>query len=189
MPRPNIYKCKYVCYMCPYHAYQVVQMRAHIFSHMGEKPYKCNLCDFSCTLKSNLNKHLRIKHHLDTKNCISPPPSHYLGPPFITKIMLSKFISTDFPKYRYQCTHCNQFETFLLDEIIEHGKCCSFMPRPNAFKCKYVCYMCTYGAYQYDQIRAHIFGHTGEKPFKCPHCSYASARNSHLLAHIRTKHS
>lgn len=69
MPRPNIYKCKYVCYMCPYHAYQVVQMRAHIFSHMGEKPYKCNLCDFSCTLKSNLNKHLRIKHHLDTKNC------------------------------------------------------------------------------------------------------------------------
>ena len=34
----------------------------------------------------------------------------------------------------------------------------------------------------------HIFTHTGEKPFACPHCSYRSSRKDSLLVHIRKKH-
>lgn len=96
--------------------------------------------------------------------------------------------STDITSYQYSCKHCNCYETIILEEIIEHCKVCPAMPRPNAYKFKFVCFMCNYGAYQSSQIRAHIFNHIGEKPFKCPHCSYASARNSHLLQHMRTKH-
>lgn len=62
------------------------------------------------------------------------------------------------------------------------------MPRPNPYKCKYVCYMCNYGAYQVDPMRAHICAHSGEKPFKCSHCSFACARHSNLLVHIKAKH-
>lgn len=75
-----------------------------------------------------------------------------------------------------------------MDEIIDHGKTCSLMPRPNPFRCKFVCYMCTYGTYSPQEIKAHICSHTGEKPFKCSLCPFACARNSHLLGHIRTKH-
>uniref|UniRef100_A0A8D8YUZ8 Zinc finger protein 711 n=1 Tax=Cacopsylla melanoneura TaxID=428564 RepID=A0A8D8YUZ8_9HEMI len=90
--------------------------------------------------------------------------------------------------YLYSCQHCKQFNTYSLDETVNHCKTCTYMPRPNPFKCKYVCYMCDYGAYQVDPLRAHICVHSGEKPFRCSYCLFACARQSNLLVHIKGKH-
>ena len=30
--------------------------------------------------------------------------------------------------------------------------------------------------------------HTGEKPYKCPHCQYSAKQNAHIKTHIGYKH-
>ncbi|KAI5719706.1 hypothetical protein M8J76_013655 [Diaphorina citri] len=89
---------------------------------------------------------------------------------------------------RYNCSHCGVYSTLLLDEMILHCKTCTSMPRPDAFRCKFVCNVCPYGAYSNQAIRNHILSHTGEKPYACSYCSYACAHKSNLNKHVRTTH-
>lgn len=50
-------------------------------SHTGEKPYKCDLCAFRCSDRSNLSHHRRRRHKL--------LPTRVARSPFTTKRMLS----------------------------------------------------------------------------------------------------
>uniref|UniRef100_A0A8D8ZQZ5 Zinc finger protein Pegasus n=1 Tax=Cacopsylla melanoneura TaxID=428564 RepID=A0A8D8ZQZ5_9HEMI len=80
------------------------------------------------------------------------------------------------------------FKTTSLDDILFHSKACEYMPRLNGVDHKFVCYMCNYGTYKMELIRAHVCSHSGEKPFKCRFCSYRGTRRNHLLEHERNKH-
>ena len=36
-------------------------MNIHVTSvHKGEKPFKCDICDYSCSRKGNLNRHVSM---------------------------------------------------------------------------------------------------------------------------------
>uniref|UniRef100_A0A8D9BWA2 RE1-silencing transcription factor n=1 Tax=Cacopsylla melanoneura TaxID=428564 RepID=A0A8D9BWA2_9HEMI len=89
---------------------------------------------------------------------------------------------------QYTCVHCAAFSTPDIDAMVSHCKSCPYMPRPDAYRCKYVCNVCTYGAYKIAAIKAHIFSHTGEKPFKCDFCDYACANKCSLSMHVRINH-
>lgn len=51
-----------------------------------------------------------------------------------------------------------------------------------------MCHICGYKAYTPSILQIHIRKHTGEKPFRCPHCSYGSAQSSNLSRHIKAHH-
>ncbi|XP_064093116.1 longitudinals lacking protein, isoforms H/M/V-like isoform X18 [Macrobrachium nipponense] len=51
-----------VCPTCGYVSMDVCDLRKHIRTHTGEKPYACTLCSYRSTQSSNLKTHYR-KHH------------------------------------------------------------------------------------------------------------------------------
>lgn len=59
--RPNI-EYKFVCYKCAYRTHVSRRMGHHIKRHTGEKPYKCDYCDYRCIQPYDLTKHLKIRH-------------------------------------------------------------------------------------------------------------------------------
>ncbi|XP_026678250.1 zinc finger Y-chromosomal protein-like, partial [Diaphorina citri] len=51
-----------VCLFCDYHSYNSGHMKNHIRRHIGEKPYKCNICHLETIQKSQMTLHMKIRH-------------------------------------------------------------------------------------------------------------------------------
>ena len=52
----------------------------------------------------------------------------------------------------------------------------------------YVCAMCGKWFYRNAEMERHIRTHTGERPYKCSHCSYSAGRKSTLQQHVFNIH-
>ncbi|XP_072033158.1 uncharacterized protein [Amphiura filiformis] len=50
------------------------------------------------------------------------------------------------------------------------------------------CIECGFSCTSYAQLKVHNRIHTGDKPYECPDCSYASTRNANLQRHIASMH-
>ena len=48
----------YSCPTCPYTCRESGRLKKHIATHTGEKPYRCNSCHYSSTTCGDLKKHL-----------------------------------------------------------------------------------------------------------------------------------
>ena len=60
-----------LCMYCGKGFRDQTDLRRHVRSHTGERPYKCQLCFHSSMLSSHLKVHVRGKH---------PEAFHYLYP-------------------------------------------------------------------------------------------------------------
>ncbi|XP_047491158.1 zinc finger protein 536-like [Penaeus chinensis] len=52
----------------------------------------------------------------------------------------------------------------------------------------YVCGYCGKNFVAPAFLRRHIRAHTGEKPFKCPHCDFRATQKGNLNSHIINRH-
>ncbi|XP_066263215.1 zinc finger protein 28-like [Branchiostoma lanceolatum] len=52
----------HACPSCKYKAGYAAQLKDHLRVHTGERPYQCQQCDYSASLKSNLKRHVIAKH-------------------------------------------------------------------------------------------------------------------------------
>ena len=52
------------CSFCPkiIKSKSIQSMTRHIMTHTGEKPYSCEVCNFACNLKGNLQRHMKGIH-------------------------------------------------------------------------------------------------------------------------------
>ncbi|XP_068240478.1 longitudinals lacking protein, isoforms H/M/V-like isoform X15 [Palaemon carinicauda] len=54
-----------VCHLCGQKCRSSSEMKRHVMTHTGERPYKCPHCFYSSTLKSNVRRHMTCMHGSD----------------------------------------------------------------------------------------------------------------------------
>ncbi|ELU18669.1 hypothetical protein CAPTEDRAFT_131120, partial [Capitella teleta] len=52
----------------------------------------------------------------------------------------------------------------------------------------FVCTICEKGFTAKTSLARHLRIHTGEKPFTCPVCAYASKKKDNLMRHVKAIH-
>uniref|UniRef100_A0A8D9E651 Uncharacterized protein n=1 Tax=Cacopsylla melanoneura TaxID=428564 RepID=A0A8D9E651_9HEMI len=83
------------------------------------------------------------------------------------------------------CIHCQNFQSPNINDIVDHCRTCTFMPRPHAFKCKFVCHACTsFHTYNITALKNHARVHLEEKPFGCTMCDYRCVQKVQLKLHM-----
>ena len=53
---------QWACPICSKMMKSPAQIKRHVRSHTGEKPYSCTFCTFAAVTKGNLNQHIRSMH-------------------------------------------------------------------------------------------------------------------------------
>ncbi|CAL8106883.1 unnamed protein product [Orchesella dallaii] len=167
----------------------IVNFRGHLNTHSGERPYKCDVCEFRFRHLQNLKRHMRVAHPEDGKYYCSickcrfssyivlgahnrsvHPDKREAKSPKITKITPMKTQSllpnpnTVLPQLRLQ------------------------YPAPNSSGL-YECHICHKELSTSQTWRGHMLIHQNLKPYKCKLCGIHFRLHSTLSNHVKVAHS
>lgn len=62
---------KFPCEQCPAKFPSAVNLKRHMRTHSGERPFNCDSCTYACSRADNLREHKRQAHGVFTYNCAS----------------------------------------------------------------------------------------------------------------------
>ncbi|XP_072013384.1 uncharacterized protein [Amphiura filiformis] len=194
----GVYQCPY----CPHQHKKKSVVRAHVRTHTGETPYQCKHCTFKCANFSWMREHLIKRHKLKAEQLSNKSKakesntSLSLLPDNASLVAQSSAMAQNSDSPVAQSS---------VGPVVQGGvgprqkpPKCDFLFAPSDTERhvelsrtntgSYVCVFCSKELRIINNMRAHIRGHIGDKPYYCTRCPFQSAHISALRRHLFSLH-
>lgn len=157
------------CDECDYACSDSTNLKRHKRKHTGEKPFKCDECDYTCNQKAHLDAHCRIHTGEKPYKCDECDYTCTVGASLAVHMRLHT------GERPYKCEECEK--SFVTIGQFNNHK------RIHTGEKPYKCSECDFVCAQSGTLVIHMRTHTGERPYKCDECPYEASRTHHLAQH------
>ncbi|XP_037531280.1 zinc finger protein 711 [Nematolebias whitei] len=166
----------HVCVECAKNFRHPSELKKHMRTHTGEKPYHCPHCEFRCADQSNLKTHIKSKHGADLPFKCNHCPQAYAD-----ARELQRHIEMVQGHKTHQCPHCEHKSTNSSD-LKRHIISVHTKNFPHQ------CDVCEKGFHRPSELKKHAETHKGNKVHQCRHCNFNAPDTFTLSRHILSLH-
>ncbi|XP_038053512.1 zinc finger protein 335-like [Patiria miniata] len=169
----------FLCNSCHARYKSRAELERHVQKkHQQVKKFLCEICGLALATRASVKYHVSKRHQLSRLiyNCsVCDYCTH-----FAARMAIHKATHQS----EFFCNLCKK--SYVSAERLSRHY--SSPLHKNALN-PLVCEHCGYSTKKRDNFLVHMRKHTGEKPYKCKLCNYASADGSTLKKHVMAKHS
>ncbi|XP_064206322.1 zinc finger protein 711-like isoform X1 [Anguilla rostrata] len=166
----------HVCVECAKGFRHPSELKKHMRTHTGEKPYRCQHCEFRCADQSNLKTHVKSKHGAEL-----PYKCGHCPQAFADDRELQRHAEIFQGHKAHQCPHCEHKSTNSSD-LKRHV--ISVHTKDFPHKCE----VCEKGFHRPSELRKHSETHKGKRAHQCRHCEFRTSDPFTLSRHILSAH-
>ena len=210
-------KIGFACAICDCVYPSRYSLERHVRSHTGEKPFQCQVCDFSTSYHEHMARHMTSVHLVVHSE--EPRPKYVPrkkrndededDPPEMQIDPKTGKLRRNITRKRYECAACGLKATHKTD-LVDHIK----SKHPNAHiesmtnrdgskihlivtvskkqkemrRLTITCLFCSKVFHDTWKYKVHLRSHTGVKPFRCSVCGFRATTKMSVRDHIHRKH-